>query len=70
MPFTFMQFHLPYAMPLALCQANCLYVMPLVFLMCDKRINSWPAHRELPWECQTSASRELAQRFTAAIAKA
>jgi hypothetical protein len=35
----------------------------------DKRINLWPAHRELPWKCQPSADRELAKSFTAAITK-
>ncbi len=36
----------------------------------DKRINFRPANRELPWERQPSLSRELAQGFTASIAKA
>lgn len=35
----------------------------------DKRINFRPANRELPWERQPSAGRELAQSFTASIAQ-
>lgn len=36
----------------------------------DKRTNFWPTNCKLPWKCQLSASRELAQGFTGAIAKA
>jgi len=36
----------------------------------DKRIIFRPDHRELPWERQPSAGRELAQAFTESIAKA
>ena len=36
----------------------------------DKQIIFQPALRELPWERQPAAGRELAQAFTESIAKA